>query len=90
MGKNPSRKLNMTSKVTKLLGAKQDNKTKETAKSVFGFDPDMIFHTIKTSDIQKYVMYRRQEGNSDATILYELGALNQTITIVGNFGYSPK
>jgi integrase len=76
----------MRSKVDKLLGSKVDHRTGQRVQ-VYGFDKEQPFHLLSTPDVQRLVMHRRKEGNSNATILYELVALSQTIKLMSKLGY---
>lgn len=76
----------MRSKVDKLLGSKIEHRTGQRV-PVYGFDSDQPFHLLGTPDVQRLVMHRRKEGNSNATILYELVALSQTIKLMSKLGY---
>lgn len=83
---NQGQRKNITTKVTKLCGYKTCIKTGDTL-NVFGFDSTMPFHQLRTQDVQRLVMERRREGNANATILYELGVISQTIKLMRKLGY---
>ncbi|MHB1231567.1 MAG: tyrosine-type recombinase/integrase [Burkholderiales bacterium] len=75
----------LASKANKLLGFTIGRDSKQ--QQCFGFEPDKLFHTLTDRDIQRLISHRQKEGYATATILYELGLLNQTITYIRRLGY---
>lgn len=69
----------------KTFGRKQHPQTKKMMR-VYGLD-DINVHMLKERDIQKLITQRRNEGNKDSTILYELTFLNVVLRHVKRLGY---
>lgn len=71
----------LTYRLKKMLGSKVDNRTHKVVE-VFGFDGARKFESLTTKDVQKLILARREEGNSNGTILTELSALHQAIKLI--------
>lgn len=79
---------NITRYLKKLLGAKKqlvDGVREEM--TIFGFDKDKDLDKLSTADVQKLILARRKELNSDQTILHEICYLNQAINLNRKLGH---
>lgn len=70
----------------KLMGFKRNNITKAEIK-LYGFDPDMTFHDLKSKDLVRLMMARRQEGVTTGTFLHEILFINALMTTAKQLGY---
>ena len=79
---------NITRYMKKMLGSKkqlQDGVRQDT--TIFGFDGTRPFDKLDVTDIQKLILARRKESNTDQTILHEICYLNQCITLNRKLGH---
>lgn len=72
----------------KLLGKKNVKGKKEEEVDVWGFSPDKLLNELTDFEVQELIMQRRSEGNGNATIMYELLVLAQTIKQMKRQGYA--
>src|SRR2546426_837526 len=57
------------------------------ALKVFGLQHDMLVHEMRERDIQNLITNRFREGNTAATIIYELVFISQVLKHVKRLGY---
>ncbi|WP_332751854.1 tyrosine-type recombinase/integrase [Hydrogenophaga sp.] len=76
---------NIETRLNKMLGHKLSKKKEGVV--IFGFERARTLCSLSDADVQQLVIHRRKEGSSNGTILAELSALAQTISLIKKLGF---